>query len=163
MAAYALGRLGDLRACDALAERLDDTNVHARWGALWALAELHDPRVVDRLISVLRGPHWRFPFPYSLRHHLHPSHKPRAQRALEMIGDPPVEPLISVLEGGFEPEYAKVCAAGSLGRIGYRRAVGPLLHSTPTTTAEADTASRTRSSTLRPIRPVSLGIDKRTL
>jgi len=128
MAAYALGRLGDLRARDALAERLNDTNVHARWGALWALAELHDPRVVEQLISVLRGPHWRFPFPYSLRHHLHPSHKPRAQRALEMIGDPAVEPLIRVLEGGFEPEYAKVCAAESLGRLGDRRAVGPLLY-----------------------------------
>jgi HEAT repeat protein len=128
MAADALGRLGDLRACDALAERLNDTNVHARWGALWALAELHDPRVVNQLINVLRGPHRRFPFPYSRRHHVHPSHKPRAQRALEMIGDPAVEPLIRVLQGGLEPEYAQVCAAESLGRLGDRRAVGPLLY-----------------------------------
>jgi HEAT repeat protein len=43
-----------------------------------------------------------------------------------MIGDPAVKRLIRVLEGGFEPEYAKVCAAESLGRLGDRRAVRPL-------------------------------------
>ena len=45
-----------------------------------------------------------------------------------MIGDPAVEPLVRVLEGGFEPEYAKVCAAESLGRLGDRRSVGRLLY-----------------------------------
>jgi len=54
--------------------------------------------VVEQLISVLRGPQLAFPFPIRFAI-ISSKAQARAQRALEMIGDPAVEPLIRVLEG----------------------------------------------------------------
>lgn len=53
LAAQGLGRLKDSGAVEALTEVLDDRDQELRAKAIWALAEIHDPRAVPALLPLL--------------------------------------------------------------------------------------------------------------
>lgn len=52
--AYALGKLGDPRASDALVQVLKDDEGNVRSSVAWALANLQDVRAVEPLIQILK-------------------------------------------------------------------------------------------------------------
>jgi HEAT repeat protein len=112
-AARALGEIGDVRAVNPLIGLLADRGEDVREAARCALVRIGGP-AVGPLLAALRETHDWEVYVCEL-----------AAQALVQIGGPAVEPLIAAL--GDEDALVRWTAAESLGKIGDRRAIVPLV------------------------------------
>jgi HEAT repeat protein len=109
--AQALGRIGDPAAFVPLLAAMKDKDSHVREVAAWSLGLLGDTRAIPELVRI-----------FSDRRS---SSQEAAAGALVRIGQPAVPALITVLSEG--NVAARSWAPYALGKIGDRRAVGPLV------------------------------------
>ncbi len=121
-AAKSLGQIADPTAFEPLVAALKDEDSHVRETAASALGALGDPRAIPQLIPLLSD---RYPGPQEW-----------AAAALIRIGRPAVEALTAALGKG--DSRTPAWAAYALGKIGDRRAIGPLVEA-------AEKARRSRS------------------
>jgi HEAT repeat protein len=115
-AARALGKLGDPRAVEPLVFALEDRNDHLRKDAIDALGKLGDPRAILPLIAAVRGEgadEIRGSSDY-------------ATAALAGFGEAAAEPLLAAFKDETAPR-ARLLLAWTLGKLGDRRAVEPLI------------------------------------
>ncbi len=146
-AVRALGQTKDRRVLNQLLFALKDPNLGVRNSAAWALGEIPDRRALKPLIAAFENPDYYVgsinPFyvcralgtikdahsiPFLIRclkQGGQRGDKAEAAWALEQIGKPAVAPLIGVLKEKSWP--TAMYAARSLGTIGDRRAVQPLI------------------------------------
>jgi HEAT repeat protein len=126
---------------EPLRERLSSPNAEVRWWAVRALAEVHDERVPDLLVSALSDPDKSVRWCAGLALRTHPSEKSApaliarlsdedaltrrlAGDALEAIGSPVVPQLIDVMQHG--EHLARIEAVRALAKIGDQRAIPAL-------------------------------------
>lgn len=121
-AAKSLGQIADPRAFEPLVAALKDEDFHVCEVAASALGALGDPRAIPQLVPLLSD-RYRSP-------------REGAAGALIRIGRPAVEALTAALGKG--DSQTPAWAAYALGKIGDRRAIGPLVEA-------AEKARRRRS------------------
>ncbi len=112
LSAWALGRIGDKKASEALLKAVRDPWIDARPFAVWALGEIKDPGTVDSLGKILFIEN-------------ETGTREAIVRALRKIGTPSVVPiLINALKD--DDENVRTEAASALGYLKDKRAVEPL-------------------------------------
>jgi HEAT repeat protein len=84
IAAFALGRIGDIRAVEPLIKVLEDEDRDVRWDAAIALGRIGDIRAVEPLIKVLEDENEGV--------------RLFAEEAIGNIGEPAIEPLLNALD-----------------------------------------------------------------
>jgi HEAT repeat protein len=113
-AIQALGKIGDVRAVEALLSAHEDNDLRA--STTRALGKLEDVRAAEAVVSAARDRHFTYPTEAFLS----------AAKILVRGGDSrAVEPLIAALEA--DSLGVRVAAAEGLGQIGDKRAVEPLI------------------------------------
>lgn len=138
-AANALGKIGDKRAVEPLIQALNDENDFVRSSAAKALGNLGDKRAVEPLIQRLKGDRdqvrkeaedalnklgWR---PFSESEEIYTHVAVQKWDELVKVGKLAVETLADVLKNSRSPDVRKNVAK-TLGKIGERSAVLPLIH-----------------------------------
>lgn len=136
--------LGDLRSTDAIPALADAVRTRRSGGAVWALTQFDDPRLVEPLIAALRHPDATaralsagkladlaaadaVPALIAVLQDDRDAHvREEAARALGLLGDPAaVDPLLAALRSDRGAPVREEAAA-ALGRLGDPRAVSPL-------------------------------------
>jgi HEAT repeat protein len=136
--------LGDLRSVAAIVALADAVRFRRNAGAVWALTQFDDPRLIVPLIAALRhedataralaagkladlgAAEAVTPLLDVLRDDRDAHVREEAARALGMLGDPAaVDPLLTALRSD-RGDHVREEAAAALGRLGDSRAVTPL-------------------------------------